>query len=208
MSDEQATRGGTSPRRDDPNFGLVARLGTKARGLKDENKRLAEERDRLRAERDALAVERDSYRLQADGNAQRERAEALAGQLRALRHQERFRTLAREAGADPATAEDLWTLSGYQPESDDVDDAALGAVIAGLKRSRPRFFDAQPPDAPAPASAPKPAPARGRGSPAPAPEFITQDQMQDPAFMLNGGTQIAARAIREGRVRYNPTRAK
>jgi hypothetical protein len=210
VSDEQATQGSPSPRRDDPNYGLVARLGSKARGLKDENKRLAAERDRLQAERDAAAAERDQYRLQADSNAERKRAEALAQQLRELRHKERFQALARAAGADPELTDDLWTLSGYQPEADDVDDAVLGAVVAGLKGSRPKFFGAQSPGAAAAASppAPKPAPARGRGSPAPAPDFVTQDQLQDPTFMLTGGTKLAAQAIRAGRVRYNPTRNK
>src|SRR4051812_41143777 len=117
----------------------VARLRAENGRLSGENAALSgdvreankEARDR-RPELKALASERDRYRAEAadDPGGLRARVAALSGELREIRHRAAFDRLAGEAGVkDPSKREAAWSLSGYRPEADDVDDAGVAGVI-------------------------------------------------------------------------------
>ena len=204
----------------------IARLAAGRREARLVASRVIEERDALQKQLDDIRGEVENLKLRADTNVERKRADALQAQLRDWNHKAKFRTAAQRAGADPEGIDDLYTLSGYKAESEDVDDDALDAVVETLKSSRPRYFastppqfheqrdeaavqTSQPPSSPAPAPAPKPAPrpaaATGRSGPSRGPSgpAYTDENLHDPKFMLGDGQTEVARAIKEGTFQYN-----
>jgi hypothetical protein len=171
--------------------GLAARLGSKIRKWKDNAKALEAERDELKRQLEESAKQNKDLASRADGNeAARQRDEAQA-QLRTFKHRAKFDELAKAAGAaTPAQVEDLWSLSGYQAETDEPDPKVLGEVIAKQKTDRPHLFgsgtSSQQPQT-------RPAPGSGRGSSDTQNQgvfSITKAQANDPLFMRANAKSI------------------
>lgn len=165
--------------------GLVARLAARGRAFKDALKRARE--DLALAKTDIQARDARIAELQplADGS----KAEALAAELRTLKHRGRFDAIAGELGVRPGAVEDLYALSGYKPEADTVDDAAIRAAIDGQKTARPYLFGGAEAEATSGDSTPTPTlaagPGSGRGgSTAAPPARYTEAQLSDPAFVM------------------------
>jgi hypothetical protein len=89
------------------------------------------------------------------------RVAALTGQLRELKHRTAFEKLAKGKVRDEAV-DDLYQLSGYKPEADDPDEAALGQLLTDQLAKRPLFAAPAPTEPAAPAAPARPgAPTKG-----------------------------------------------
>jgi uncharacterized protein (DUF3084 family) len=112
----------------------------KARALREENERFASALEQTAQERDQYkqAIEAEPHELQTQ-------VDSLRGQIRDRDHHNRFKTLAQAAGVHSSKAlDDLYQLSGYKPEADEIDEtkiqAAIGQALQGrdwLKSSAP-----------------------------------------------------------------------
>lgn len=104
----------------------------KGRALKTENEEyqaaladLAAERDRYKA-----AIEAEPHELQAQ-------VDAYKSKLRDRDHKDKFRSLATKAGVTQDKAlDDLWQLSGYKPDADEIDDGKITAAISSALTGR------------------------------------------------------------------------
>ena len=90
----------------------------------------------------------------ADATSADERVVKLTAENRAIRHRQVFDKLAKgkvkEEGLD-----DFWSLTGYKPEADDCDEAAMGTLIADQLAKRPLFaFQSPTPETPPKPGAP------------------------------------------------------
>lgn len=172
---------------------VVARLGNKVRKWKDIATIAQKERDEARTEIEKLKNQVADLTGRADGNeAARQRDEALA-QLRTLKHRQTFDHLAKMAGATTTKQiEDLWQLSGYKPEADEPDTAAIEALIAAQKAERSYLFnDQKTGNIQVPET--KPGPGRGRGetdTDGQGAFTITKAQANDPLFMRDNAAKI------------------
>lgn len=175
------------PAETDDNQGLVARLAARGRAFKDALKAARTELAQAKADLQARDATIADLKPLADGS----RAEALAAELRTLKHRGKFDAIAGELGARPGAVEDLYTLSGYKPEADTVDEAAVRAAIEAQKTARPYLFgeasaaagEGTPTPTPTPTQPAGPGANRG-GSTAAPPARYTEAQLSDPAFVM------------------------
>lgn len=185
----------------------LERYKTMAGNAIEERDALAEKIEQMQAAQAEWDEERKGWEAKADANVERQRAEKLAQQIRDIKHRDAFYKQARAAGAPSDVIEDLWALSGFKPDKDEVNEAAMTELVEGLKGSKPRWFEdhkaaeaAQKADVDA---GRKPSPAAGRGEALPGPRgktYTTADlhdpkNVMDPDFMREYNI-----AFKEGRV--------
>jgi hypothetical protein len=134
-----------------------AELTQRAKSLEAE---AARKGDRLKAERAdkeailARAAEAEKARDAAIGRVQEyenappdakdRQIDALRGELRTIRHQSKFNERAKALSAREDGLADLWTLSGYRPESDEIDEQAIDSAIGEALRQRPYLLASDP----------------------------------------------------------------
>jgi hypothetical protein len=185
------------------NGGLIARLGAKNSRLRAANRAMSTELDELKAGNAALGQQVEQLRAGADPNGLASRVKELEGEIRNRDHRAVFDKAARAAGVRAEGLDDLWSLSGYKPEADVVDEAAIGRVIDEQKGKRGYLFAPPQPaagdPAPAPAPAPpKPGPAAGKGgaSATGAPQVSEDLLKSDPVYVMKNYARVveAARA--------------
>lgn len=150
-------------------------------------------------DRDALAESRT--KIEAELNLtkaqpvqlQRE-LDALKGQIRTRDHRDAFSKAAVEAGVRPDAIGDLFTLSGYKAERDEIEPGAFNTILQSAKTERPFLFGGSSEGAKTP-------PGQGRGgAPQSGPTF-SRDALRDPKFMFSAENRTAfAAAAREGRL--------
>lgn len=197
---EKPSRPSSRPVAADQGDGILARIAAQRRSFKEA---LARERDRTAAlQRDLEAQTAELARLKplADGS----RVGALEAELATIKHRGRFDSVARDAGARPEALNDLYALSGYQPEGD-PDESKIKAAIEGQRTGRPYLFGSVE-DTSAGGSRPaQPGPGSGRGAGTSAPPArYTEAQLSDPAFVManwDSNVQQAQAAIERGLVR-------
>jgi FtsZ-binding cell division protein ZapB len=132
-----------------------ASLKTEAKGRRHKNKSLQEEVDGLKAQVASLATERDGLKAAATAQPHelQTKIDELQGKLRDRDHRDKFRELAKAKGVTQEKAlDDLWQLSGYKPDADEIDEpkltAAITSALAGrdwLKAAAPDGANGQPP---------------------------------------------------------------
>jgi hypothetical protein len=174
----------------------------KARALREENERFANALEETAQERDRYkqAIEAEPHELQTQ-------VDSLRGQIRDRDHRDRFKTLAQAAGVNSSKAlDDLYQLSGYKPEADEIDEVKIKAAIGQALQGR----DWLKSSAPAPGGANGGAPARRRGRtlakkpithPDPAPRAAGPHawRMRTRIWQLSSPTRTASRSKqREG----------
>lgn len=113
------------------------------------------ERAKLQADLDeiangyvALEAERDEWRqkYEAEPSELQAKLDELTGKLRDRDHRAAFEKVAKAHGiTDPARVADLYTLTGYRPDSDSVDEVKLGEVIGAAVKVRPWLADVPSP---------------------------------------------------------------
>lgn len=136
MSDAAATA--PAPRGDDPR--TLAKVHFRNRKLRDQLDALAKANATLTTERDALKGEVRSLAEKADSSAAGKKVEELTAQLRGLKHRQVFDRIAGKLGARPEAVEDLWSLSGYRPEADAADEAAIESLLKDQQARRGYLF--------------------------------------------------------------------
>jgi len=191
--------------------------------LRSENERLngvvttlTADRDKHKADLGTLTKERDDLAKQVGNpDEHRKRADHLQGELRLVNHRIAFSEVAEAAGVDRSMVNDLFQLSGYKAEKDDIDPTAFDTILSDAKVKRPRFFA----EATAQAAAEQPAsnaeraaqqhrpvPAQGRGDThqvAKSGITITRAQLADPKFKLDPKNKaLIADAVKNGRVQW------
>lgn len=115
----------------------------------------------------------------------------LKGELRTRDHRAKFGDLAREAKVRPDALGDLWDLSGYRAEADEIDEDAMRAAITKAVETRPYLLDGE-----AVKPAPKAGPAGGKGGKADTPGIFRMSRQQagDPEFQQANRAAIQAAA--------------
>src|SRR5438132_5052040 len=101
----------------------------KVKAADDQIKALETERDTARNEANAARVEATNVKGKFDESKVKAENDELRGKLRTTEHRKVFDRLAKAKGATDETVDDLWTLSGYKADKDDVDEAALTTLI-------------------------------------------------------------------------------
>lgn len=131
---------------------LIANLQAEIRRLTEENvKNCAQSRDRkikirelteqnqqYAAALEQVTAERDEYKtaFETEPSELQSQLDEYRGKLRDRDHRDKFRELATAAGVTaPKALDDLYALSGYKPEADDIDagkiQAAIGSALQG-----------------------------------------------------------------------------
>jgi FtsZ-binding cell division protein ZapB len=151
-------------------------------------KSTAEELESLRSEHAKLQKKLETLPGELQGEVDR-----LKGEIRTRDHKSKFSEVAKELNVRPEALDDLWSLSGYKAEKDDVDVDALKATISEAVGKRPYLLaEGQAQDA-APAPAPRSIPGGGQGAKPqnPAGGFVmTKAQNADPAFLRDNAKSI------------------
>jgi seryl-tRNA synthetase len=179
--------------------------------LRGESERLVKElakatsaSDKYKADHDTLSATHAELKKQSgDIEAHKKRADEALQELRTLRHKQAFAQVAKAAGAKEDALDDLFTLSGYKAEKDDVDAKAFDGLVEELKVKKSYAFAEEKQaaegtgkviDAAANGTQLKPVPAAGRGTthaPSKSGITLTKDLLQDPKFMLDKTNQTA-----------------
>jgi len=144
----------------------------------------------MEAERDEAIKRAEKAEKSYDGDKLRVENETLKQQLRNRTHGDVFRRLAKEAGADERAIDDLYVLSGYKADKDDIDEAKLKTMVEELKAKKPLHFPAPAVEGETPATEPevRRVPAADRGGSHDKGKSgvrLTEKHLADPMFMLN-----------------------
>jgi hypothetical protein len=191
--------------------------------LKAENERLTGLVSTLTSERDkavtglaSTTTERDALKAQVGNpDEHRQRADKAEAALRTVIHKGEFARAAEAANVHRDMIDDLFNLSGYKAEKDEVDPKAFDTILADAKSNRPKFFadpNAQQTQTSTQTSAAeqtqqrdrRPIPGQDRGTthkPASSGVRVTRAQLADPKFKLDPrNKEIIKAAANEGRV--------
>ena len=173
--------------------------------LKSENERLTKELGKATSQADAhkaelvklQAIHDDLKKQVGDPEAHKARAEELQGKLRTLTHKAEFAKVAKAHGAREEAIDNLYQLSGYKADKDDVDTKSFESLLGTLKETRGYAFAEAKAEgegrviegaAGTHGQQFKPIPGAGRGrqhDTAKTGITLTKEQMMDPKFMLN-----------------------
>jgi hypothetical protein len=184
--------------------------------------KLTSERDEYRAAFEDVSQERDGLNEQiASPDQQAARIAELEAAIRDRQHYDKFAELAKDAKAKDAAVKHLWQVSGYKAEADDIDEKALQALVAKLRKDADYAFDAEisgvttaareaarptsrtkygldMTDAPSPVGGGRSA-ERNQGADG---TIITAEMRADPKFMLDRrNRELIADAAKSGRFR-------
>lgn len=109
-----------------------------------------------------MSKERDDYKIKAEMNSgdwEAKLAEARQA-IRGLKHQQSYAKVAKALRVShPGKLADLIMVVGYQPETDEPDEAKIAAAFQEALKARPYLQDA----APTPTTSPTPAGTNGYG---------------------------------------------
>jgi len=179
----------------------LTRLGTQRTTFREAAKKLNKQRNELKAEVERLTRENDDLKQRTDSSVVARRVQELEGEIRRRDHRAVFDKLAKARGIRDDAMEDAWQLSGYRAEGDEVDEAAMGALIDGQKEKRKYLFEG--PEPPPPEVGPngegfviKPAPGAGQSGrldvPASAIVAANDPRLSDPRYVMANWAAIAA----------------
>ena len=118
-----------------------ATLRAEAKDRRIKGRTLKEENERFASALEELAAERDRYKevLEAEPHELQAQVDEYRGKLRDRDHKDKFRALAKTAGVNEAALDDLYSLSGYKPEADDIDESKITAAITSTLSGRDRL---------------------------------------------------------------------
>jgi hypothetical protein len=153
-------------------------------------------------------VERLEKKLSEGVDAIKAENEDLKQQLRSVNHRDAFRRLASAAKVKPEGIDDLFALSGWKADKDEVDEVEMQKLLEGLRTKKGLFFESSDQDSGdnagevPPATRRVPAPDRGstfdRGKSG---IRLTEKQLADPKFMLDPrNKELILAAAKEGRI--------
>ncbi len=140
-------------------------LWTKHKELRAENKDHRLNAEKATEQLTAMQADRDQWKTKYEASspeAYEAKIADLTGKVRGLTHRQAFEAAAKTLKvSDSARIADLFALSGYKPDADEIDQAKLTEVIGDALKGRPWLLDAEaatltPTPAPTPAT-PQPA---------------------------------------------------
>ena len=118
---------------------LAAKWKRNAKESQAKAMKFREENERFAAALEEVAKERDQYKqaIEAEPHELQAQVDEYKGKLRDRDHRDKFRELGRKAGvtADKAL-DDLYQLSGYKPEADEIDEAKITTAITSALQGR------------------------------------------------------------------------
>lgn len=125
-----------------------AKLNEEAKTRRLKNKKLQEQNDQLTEMASSLAEERDRLAAMSEAapNELQAKIDELQGQIRQRDHRTAFDRLAKESKVREDALEDFWSLSGYKPEADEIDEKSIKAVIDKTLQGRDWLKAAPEPD--------------------------------------------------------------
>jgi len=129
--------------------GENATIRAEAKNRRLKGKTLQEEVDGLKAQVTTLTTERDNLKTVATAQPSELQAEvdSLRAKLRDRDHRDKFKELAKAQGVtDPKAQDDLWSLSGYKAETDQIDETKITAAITSSLAGRDWLKAAPAPD--------------------------------------------------------------
>ncbi len=104
--------------------------------------KLTSERDEYRETLGKISEERDTLKTQvAAPDAQADRIAELEAAIRDRQHYDKFAELAKAARAKSAAVKHLWQVSGYQAETDEIDEKAIARLVERLRHEADYAFD-------------------------------------------------------------------
>lgn len=190
-----------------------AEIRSEAKGRRKKAADLAEQVKGLATERDDLLKDRDGWKQKAEaapGEKDKQLAE-LQTKLRDRDHRDAYHKAAKAAGVPDDKLADFHALSGYKPEGDAIDEAAIAAHVGEALKGRPYFAGTATTTAsdgakngdPTPAQLPPgPGAQRGARSTVANGRIYTRAELQDPEFSMRHAAEIA-QAQKEGRVKWS-----
>ena len=97
---------------------------------------------KLQADLEKRTKERDDLdaKLKAQPEDVRAELEALKAERRTEKHRAAFDKLAKGLGANETALDDLYKVSGYQADADDVDEAALQGLLETTLKEKAYFL--------------------------------------------------------------------
>ncbi len=207
MADDNA-RGG----QDD---GLIARLASQRTKFRAAVETLTEERDGLRTERNQLSKDLNDLKQNTDVSKASKRIAELEQVIRNRTHGDAFKRIAKAAGADERGLDDLYALSGWKAEKDDVDEAALKTLVDDLKAKKPLHFPPPSDAGDSPTVEEKPikrvvgGDRGGSHDKTKSGIRLTGENLADPKFMLDPRNKdMILAAAKEGRIRLPDRQAQ
>jgi anti-sigma28 factor (negative regulator of flagellin synthesis) len=179
--------------------GIVARLASQRTQFRQQRDTARVEADQLRTENTRLKGENTNLSTRADTSASAKRVAELEAQIRQGNHLKAFERLAKAKGATEGAYEDLYQLSGYRAERDEVDEAAIGALIDEQKARRPYLFGGKvEPGKTGDTSIVKPGAGGGQGkSHVDGPDFVQgpdDPRVNDVKWVMNNYDKVVASA--------------
>jgi FtsZ-binding cell division protein ZapB len=170
------------------------------KGLREELQKTQAELQEFAEGFEALDQEYNQFKAQAEAHPSelQARIDELTGQIRTRTHRDVFDRIARDAKLRPEAVEDAWKLSGYQAESDEVDEAKLASLIGEVVKTRPHWLDTgETPPPSREGTTPRPPlqtsvdASRGARDTSPHTFRLTKDNLRDSAWMQANQKQIA-----------------
>lgn len=186
--------------------GEIARLTKENVLLHQENKQHRLRRKKAVEELGVVKLEHESVTKQLDEfknvvsttpDEWQTKYETLKGEVVAEKHKGAFVKLAKELKVRDEAVDDLFTLSGYKPEGDEPNEAALKGLIQGVVQARPYLLAPETPSEPVVSGVTKPAtlpPGPGLSRPSLEPTHKTQvrkEDMRSATFMKTHQKAIA-----------------
>lgn len=111
--------------------------------------------------KDLEILRQENETLKQSPDSVREELEALKGQLRDSKHKAAFKRVAETNKVKSEAVEDLYKLTGYTAESEDIDEAKIASVIQEAVKDRPYFLAAEESNQPPAPTFPAPGYSRG-----------------------------------------------
>ena len=164
---------------------------------------------RMSDELKALKVENDDLKKKViTPDEATKRITELEAKIRDRSHFDKFAELAKGAKAKDSALKALWKLADFKPETDEIDEKALGELVTRLKGEHDYAFDVETDpaikaaaDAAAKYKTPPPG-GRGQRNAGGDGTIVTADMRADPKFMLDPrNREIITAAAKEGRFR-------
>lgn len=142
-----------------------------------------------------LTAENGKLKVASDSSLANKRIEELTSELRGVKHKQVFDKVAVGKGARPDGLSDLYKLSGYKPEADEADEAAIGLLIDSQRSERGYLFgEAKAEEGSTPPPPPKPGVGGGQGGAIKGAQKFTQEQLGDAGFVMRNYDAVVAYA--------------
>jgi hypothetical protein len=152
------------------------RIAAQRAKFKTAVKGLTAERDTLKTEVERLRAENAELKTKTDTSLSAQRVLELEAKIRDRDHKDAFTRIAESKGARTDAISDLWQLSGYKAEKDEIDEAAIGALIDEQRSKRAYLFGDGAGSKGAETPPPKPGVGSGQGGKsAGTPDLIADD---------------------------------